>query len=61
MFKTKTIDSATARALAVEASTDPRSIVKAAAGEPVKGLAGQRAKIVLLKHGYEIADADDDS
>lgn len=50
------IDLATIRALAVEAESDPRSIIaeiRAARGERahVRGLAGHRVRRVLSKHG----------
>ncbi len=45
------IDDALARQLAVEASVDPRSIKRAAAGLPVRGLAGYRARAALRAVG----------
>lgn len=45
------IDEALARQLAVRASVDPRSILKAAAGLPVRGLAGYRARAILRAEG----------
>jgi hypothetical protein len=46
-----TLDAATARRLAVEASCDPKTIIKALRNEPVRGMAGYRAREVLEKHG----------
>ena len=46
-----TLDAATARRLAVEASVEPRSLLKLLRGEPVRGLAGQRAREVLERYG----------
>ena len=45
------LDAATARKLAVEASCDPRTIQRAFAEQTVRGLAGERAQEVLVKHG----------
>ena len=45
------LDAGTARKLAVEASCDPRTIVRVHRGEDVRGIAGQRAREVLIKHG----------
>jgi hypothetical protein len=39
------------RRLAVRASVDPKTIKKVAAGEPVRGLAGERARSVLREAG----------
>jgi hypothetical protein len=46
------VDSATARRLAVEADADPRTILRELA-EPgsVHGMAGQRVRSVLARHG----------
>ena len=46
-----TLDAATARRLATEASTDPRTLIRALRGESIRGLAGYRAREVLAKHG----------
>jgi hypothetical protein len=46
------LDWPTARALAVKANVDPRSILAAARGEPVRGAAGHRAREVLREAGY---------
>jgi hypothetical protein len=43
----RTIDSATRRRLAVEASVDPRTIDRVLAGQPVRGLASYRAREAL--------------
>jgi hypothetical protein len=45
------LDASTARRLAVEASCDPRSLQRVLDGEEVRGLAGERAREVLIKHG----------
>lgn len=45
------IDSATLRRLAVSASCDPRTILAVASGRLVRGLAGERARAVLLAAG----------
>lgn len=45
------LDKATIRELAVRASVDPRSIQRMLAGEPVKGMAGHRARRVLQEAG----------
>jgi hypothetical protein len=46
-----TLDASTARKLAVEASVEPRSLLKALRGDAVRGLAGHRARGVLEKYG----------
>jgi hypothetical protein len=45
------LDAATARKLAVEASCDPRTLRRVLEGEAVRGLAVERAREVLVKHG----------
>jgi hypothetical protein len=45
------LDAATARKFAVEASCDPRTLRRILDGEAVRGLAGERARKVLVKHG----------
>ncbi len=45
------VDLATVRELAVQASVDPRSIQRVLAGEPVRGMAGHRARRVLQEAG----------
>jgi hypothetical protein len=45
------LDAATLRRLAVRASCDPKTIAKAAQGIPVRGLAGQRARVALEEAG----------
>jgi hypothetical protein len=45
------LDAATARRLAVEASCDPRTLQRVLDGEPVRGLARERARQVLRQHG----------
>lgn len=51
---TKTLDEATCRALAVEASCDPRTIGKVLRGQPVRGLAGHRARAALEAAGFTV-------
>jgi hypothetical protein len=51
MSNTKKIDRGTVLELAVRASVDPRTIEKAARGEPVRGLSGLRAARVLREAG----------
>lgn len=51
------LDAATLRRLAVRASTDPRTIAAVAEGRPVRGLAGERAKRVLIEIGYPFPEA----
>ena len=41
-----------ARKLAVEASVAPRTIQHVYRGDGAKGLAGERARIVLIAHGF---------
>ncbi len=45
------LDAATARRLAVEASVDTRTLVRALRGERIRGLPGYRAREVLARHG----------
>lgn len=45
------IDAATLRRLSVEASCDPRTILAVAAGDPVRGLARERAHAALVAAG----------
>jgi len=51
MNTSRKLDAATARKLAVEASCDPRTLQRVLEGEAVRGLAGERARQVLEKHG----------
>lgn len=51
------IDEATKRELAVQASCDPRTIEKVVRGQPVRGMAGRRARQALLAAGYAVPDA----
>lgn len=53
MQKRRTVDAATARRLAVKADCDPRSIRRIIAGEPVRGMSGQRALKVVRESGIE--------
>lgn len=46
------LDKATKRRLAVQASCDPRTIEKILAGEPVVGMARERARAVLEREGF---------
>lgn len=45
------LDTCAVRKLAVAASVDPRTIEKVAAGRPVRGLPGYRARRVLEAEG----------
>ncbi len=45
------MDEATVRRLAVESSTDPRTIRKLLVGKPVRGMAGERARNALIRAG----------
>jgi hypothetical protein len=45
------IDKATLRRLAVESSTDPRTVQKVLRGEPVRGMAAHRIAAVLAAEG----------
>lgn len=47
----RSLDAATARKLAVAASTDPRTIQRTWRGEVVRGLAGERARAALAEAG----------
>ncbi len=47
----KALNAGRARELAVEASCDPRTLRKVLAGKPVRGLAADRARAVLERHG----------
>lgn len=52
-----TLDLATKRELAVKASCDPRTIDKLLRGEPVRGMAGHRARRVLESEGVLSGEA----
>lgn len=45
------LDAGALRKLAVEASCDPRTVRRVLQGQPVRGLAGERARAVLMQHG----------
>ena len=45
------LDTSTARRLAVEADTDPRTIQKMLRGDPARTIAAKRARRVLVSHG----------
>jgi hypothetical protein len=45
------LDEATVRELSVKASVCPRTIRRLVAGQPVRGLAGHRARAVLAEAG----------
>jgi hypothetical protein len=51
------LDEAKKRELAVKASVDPRTIEKALRGEPIRGMARERAVAVLLAAGVEVPPA----
>jgi len=50
------LDWAAARALAVKAEVDPRSLFALLRGEEVRGMAGRRARVALLEAGYEVPE-----
>ena len=52
----KRIDEATIRRLAVESSTDPRTIRKVILGKPVRGMSGERAREALVRAGFPVVD-----
>jgi hypothetical protein len=51
------LEAALARELAVKASVDPKTILKAARGEHVSGMAGHRARAALKEAGVLDLDA----
>lgn len=51
------IDQTTRRRAAVEASCDVRTVDKVIKGEPVRGLAGERARAALLALGIKVPAA----
>ena len=51
MAKDRIISTGRARTLAVKASVDPRTLEKVLRGERVAGLAGDRARKVLIEAG----------
>lgn len=53
------LDEATLRALAVKASVHPRTVKKALAGQPIRGLAGHRIRAVLQDAGYAVEGRND--
>ncbi|MBI4021158.1 MAG: hypothetical protein HY369_02860 [Candidatus Aenigmarchaeota archaeon] len=52
------IPTATLRQLAVSAGVDPRTIRAVAEGRPVRGMAGERARVALLTAGYTLPALD---
>ncbi len=50
-MKAQSIDDAVKRELAVQASCHPKTIAKVLRGEPVRGLAGHRARKILEAAG----------
>jgi hypothetical protein len=54
--KSKILDTATVRRLAVEASCCPRTIERVARGERVRGLPFYRAKQALEKEGFVVPE-----
>ena len=50
------LDTSTLRLLAVRASCDPRTILRVARGEVVRGMAGRRARAALIALGYPVPD-----
>jgi predicted transcriptional regulator len=51
MTTSQWLDAATLREIAVEASSDPRTVLKIARGERVRGLAAKRIYVVLARRG----------
>ena len=49
--RTRTIDAATARKLAVKADCDPRTIQKVLRGDAVRSMSARRALSVLVEAG----------
>lgn len=45
------LDAATVRQIAVLASVDPRTVLRALRGEPVRGMPGHRIRAVLQAEG----------
>jgi hypothetical protein len=56
----KTLSAAEIRRLAVQASVDPKSIVKVARGERVRGMAGDRALGALRESGFIVPEPGGD-
>jgi len=53
------LGAATLRRLAVEAQVDPRTIDRVVKGLPVRGLAGERARKVLIAAGIIPSDTSE--
>ncbi len=54
------LSAGTLRRLAVRASCDPRTIRAVASGQPVRGLAYERARAALVAMGYPLPDDGSD-
>lgn len=52
----KALDEAMRRELAVGASVDPRTVEKVLRGEPVRGMAGRRARRALEEAGFTVPE-----
>lgn len=52
------LSAAQLRRYSVAASVDERTILKVAAGLPVRGMAGERARSVLERAGYPLPGGD---
>lgn len=50
------LNASTVRRLSVAASCDPRTIRRAAAGEPIRGMSGERARAALRAEGFDIPE-----
>lgn len=50
------IDPITARRLSLDAAVDLRTLTKALRGEPIRGLAGHRARAALRNAGFEVPE-----
>ena len=59
VVRTDDIDSATVRRIAVEARVDPRTLVRVAQGDDVRGDAGHRAREALERHRAATAGGPD--
>jgi len=51
MATSRHLDASTVRALAVESGTDPRTVQRVYQGHRVRGMAGKRARLVLVAVG----------
>jgi hypothetical protein len=54
MARDTRLDEALKRELSVKGDVDPRTLEKVLRGEPVRGMAGRRARRVLEEAGFDI-------